>query len=109
MITQGNEITAMMCHCCHWVEVDALVELDIKEAQQEAQPDEAQPDEAPPEAAVPEPKHHTHTHGPPTSSVQCGEDIRTLLRHMKELTEEGLLTESEASTLRLELMRSRLA
>ena len=50
---------------------------------------------------------------PPASSVpdavHVGEDIRALLRHMKELTEEGLLTENEASTLRLELMRSRLA
>jgi len=98
-----------MCHCCHWVELDALVEMDMKEAPKEAQPDEAQPDEAPQEAAVLERKHNPHTDGPSTSSVQYGEEIRTLLLQMKELTEEGLLTETEASTLRLELIRSRLA
>ena len=88
----------MMCHCCHWVEVEAQVEVDMEAAQLQAMatapPND--PPSAPPASSVPD-------------AVHVGEDIRALLRHMKELTEEGLLTENEASTLRLELMRSRLA
>lgn len=93
----GMTLFEMMCHCCHWVEVEAQVEVEMEAAQLQAVAT-ASPNDPPSE--------------PPTSSVpdavHMGEDIRALLRHMKELTEEGLLTEYEASTLRLELMRSRL-
>ena len=41
------------------------------------------------------------------TATAASED-KAWLRHIKELTDDGLLTESEASTLRLEFMRSRL-
>jgi len=88
----------MICHCCHWVEVEAQVEVEKEAAQPQAVPPASQndPPSAPPASSV-------------LDAVHVGEEIRALLRHMKELTEEGLLTENEASTLRLEIMRSRLA
>ena len=41
------------------------------------------------------------------AATAANED-KAWLRHIKELTDDGLLTESEASTLRLEFMRGRL-
>jgi hypothetical protein len=139
----------MICHCCHWVEVEAQVEAKM-DAQMDAQMEamvearvgaeveaqvgargEAQVEVVTPvvtqaitlqenqvelERSSPGGSNSPLPNNPPsvhsssiTNSMMMDEHARTWLRRIKLLTEEQLLTEIEASTLRLELMRCRLA
>lgn len=110
-VRHKTPVAEMICHCCHWVEVDAQVEVEMDAAPIDAPP----PTEASSQPSQIDAVVSAENDSPPTEhpqspvTVPVDDYVRAGLRHIKELTEEGLLTESEASTLRLEFMRSRLA
>ena len=97
----------MNCHCCHWVEVEAQVEVEA------AVPVEVQPSTNDALALAPSVATE-HTVSPftlpaPMCLMYVDNEIRAFLRDLKELTEEGLLAETEASTLRLDFIRIRMS
>lgn len=84
----------MNCHCCHWVEMEAVLPVDEVQPSNDTLPSEntGTPSTEPSPSAM--------------CRVYVDNEIRAFLLDLKELTEEGLLTANEASTLRLEFMRS---
>ena len=99
----------MNCHCCHWVEVEAQVEVDMEAAVVGEVNPSANDALSSSVATEPSVSLVTDPSASTVGLIYVDNEVRVVLRDLKELTEEGLLTENEASTLRLEFIRSRIA